>query len=256
MLDSPAARIQRRVSYVLHRTAREARDGVLRRGALNRKTAREDIALRFLHGSGIEIGALDFPLRLPRGTSVQYVDHLDAEGLAETHKSTLAEGRSLVVPDVVDDAARLATFADGSQDFVVANHVLEHIEDPIEALDNQLRVLRHRGVLYLTLPDARQSFDAARPRTSPEHLLCDHHEGPEASRHEHYAECAHYIEGHDGAVLERRIQEMHDGGLKPHFHVWEPTNFATFLAALDLPFSLELLQASVGEFLVVLRKTS
>jgi hypothetical protein len=42
--------------------------------------------------------------------------------------------------------------------------------------------------------------------------------------------------------------------LRPHFHVWEPRTFAALLAALDLPFSLELLQASVGEFLVVLRR--
>jgi hypothetical protein len=43
-------------------------------------------------------------------------------------------------------------------------------------------------------------------------------------------------------------------GLRPHFHVWEPTTFAGFLAALDLPFSLKLLQASVEEFLVILRR--
>jgi ubiquinone/menaquinone biosynthesis C-methylase UbiE len=43
---------------------------------------------------------------------------------------------------VVDDGARLASFADGSLDFVVANHMLEHAEDPIAALKHQLRVLK------------------------------------------------------------------------------------------------------------------
>jgi len=42
--------------------------------------------------------------------------------------------------------------------------------------------------------------------------------------------------------------------LRPHFHVWEPLTFAGFLAALDLPFSLELLQTSMGEFVAVLRR--
>jgi hypothetical protein len=52
----------------------------------------------------------------------------------------------------------------------------------------------------------------------------------------------------------KRVEEMEAECLRPHFHVWEPVTFAGFLAALNLPCSLELLQASVGEFLVVLRK--
>ncbi len=227
---------------------------VLRRGLSDRKTIRGDVALRFLRGDGIEIGALDFPLRLPRGTQVRYVDYLDEEGLRSVHSSTLRGGRPLVVPDVVDDGARLGSFPDSSLDFVVANHMLEHVEDPIDALQNQLRVLRPGGVLYLTLPDARESFDAPRERTTPEHLLRDHLEGPQVSRREHYEECAQHIEGHRGETLTKRVLEMEAENLHPHFHVWEPVTFAGFLAALDLPFSLELLQAGVGEFLVVVRK--
>ncbi len=220
----------------------------------NRKTFREDVALRFLRGEGVEIGALDFPLRLPRSARVRYVDYMDAPGLREAYESTLREGRPLVVPDVVDDGARLASFADASLDFVVANHMLEHVEDPIAALQHQLRVLRPGGVLYLTLPDARASFDAPRQRTTPEHLLRDHREGPQVSRREHYEECARLIEGHQDETVGKRVREMEAQGLRPHFHVWEPLTFAEFLAVLELPFSLELLQASDGEFLVVICK--
>jgi SAM-dependent methyltransferase len=219
-----------------------------------RKTIRADVALRFLRGDGIEIGALDFPLRLPRGARVRYVDYVDEAGLREEHSSTLRAGRPLVVPDVVDDGARLGSFEDASLDFVVSNHMLEHVEDPIAALEHQLRVLRQDAVLYLTLPDARDNFDAQRERTTVEHLLRDHHEGPEISRREHYEECAYFIEGHRDGILARRVQEMEAEHLHPHFHVWEPVTFAGFLAALDLPFSLELLQAGVGEFVTVLRK--
>lgn len=246
--------LRARVSYILARGKREGRDVVLSRGMSDRKTIREDVALRFLRGDGVEIGALDFPLRLPHGVRVRYVDYLDATGLREAHDRTLCQGRPLVVPDVVDDGARLASFADGSLDFVVANHMLEHVEDPIAAFEHQLRVLRPGGVLYMTLPDARQSFDAPRERTTPEHLLRDHREGPQVSRREHYEECARLIEGHNGQVLTRRVEEMEAECLRPHFHVWEPITFAGFLAALDLPCSLELLQASVGEFIVILRK--
>ena len=210
--------------------------------------------MQFLRGDGIEIGALDFPLRLPRGTRVRYVDYLEGPSLAKAYSSTLCAGRPLVPPDVVDDGARLAKFADSSVDFVIANHMLEHVEDPIAALHHQLRVLRVGGTLYLSLPDARESFDAPRKRTTVEHLLRDHREGPEVSRREHYEECACLIEGHRGDILSKRVKEMEAENLRPHFHVWEPLTFAAFLASLDLAFSLELLRASSGEFLVVLRK--
>jgi len=246
--------LQPRLVHALWRARRAGRDIVLRRGTRDPKTIREDVGLRYLKGNGIEIGALDYPLRLPRGARVRYVDHLDAASLRMTYSSTLRAGRPLVAPDVVDDGARLASFADGSLDFVVANHMLEHVEDPIAALEHQLRVLRPGGILYLTLPDARRSFDSRRQPTTVEHLLRDHRDGPEVSRGEHYEECARLIEGHNGENLALRVREMEAENLRPHFHVWEPVTFAGFLAALDLPFTLELLQAGVGEFLVVLLK--
>jgi predicted SAM-dependent methyltransferase len=246
--------LQPGLTHALRRARRAGRDMVLRRGACDPKTIREDVALRYLKGDGIEIGALDYPLRLPREAQVRYVDYLDGPDLRKAHSSTLRAGRPLVTPDVVDDGARLASFADASLDFVIANHMLEHIEDPIAALEHQLRVLRPGGILYLTLPDARHSFDSPRQRTTVEHLLRDHRDGPEVSRNEHYEECAHLIEGHNGENLTKRVLEMETEGLRPHFHVWEPVTFAGFLAALDLPFSLELLQVSFGEFSIVMRK--
>lgn len=227
---------------------------LLRGGGSDRKTIRDDIATRFLRGEGIEIGALDFPQRLPRGARVQYVDNLDEAGLRRVHHSVLCEGRPLITPDIVDDGTRLSSFPDASLDFVIANHMLEHVEDPIAALEHQLRVLKQNGILYLSLPDARESFDAPRPRTPVEHLLRDHREGPEISRREHYEECARYIEGHEGEILERRVREMESEHLHPHFHVWEPISFARFLASLNLPFAFELLQTGLGEFVVVIRK--
>lgn len=47
---------------------------------------------------------------------------------------------------------------------------------------------------------------------------------------------------------------MESEHLHPHFHVWEPITFACFLASLNLPFALELLQTGIGEFMVVIRK--
>jgi predicted SAM-dependent methyltransferase len=231
------------------------RDSYLRGSLGDAKTLREDLALRFLRGEGIEIGAMDYPLRMPGEARVRYVDYLDEAGLLAEYGTSLPEGKMPVVPDIVDDGAKLASFADESLDFIVANHMLEHVEDPIGALENHLRVLRAGGILFMAIPDARFTFDAPRPRTSLEHLVRDHREGPQISRREHYEECARLIEGHTDATIDQRIAEMEAADLRPHFHVWEPITFAGFLASLELSFSLELLQASEGEFIVIIRKT-
>ena len=85
---------------------------------------------------------------------VTYVDHLSREDLLRAADGVYGRASAVVETDVIDDGAGLGGFGDESLDFVIANHVLEHIEDPIAALSNWARVLRPDGVLFLTLPDA------------------------------------------------------------------------------------------------------
>ena len=42
---------------------------------------REDLARRYLAGNGIEIGASFWPLRVPPGAAVRYVDYVDRQTL-------------------------------------------------------------------------------------------------------------------------------------------------------------------------------
>jgi predicted SAM-dependent methyltransferase len=239
------------------RARRRLRDVVARSGPARWEATRDDLAFRYLSGDGIEIGALNAPLRVPPAALVRYVDHAGADELREIYAEELSmHGWPLVEPDVVDDGERLAKFGDESVDFVIANHMLEHAEDPTGALKHFLRVLRPGGILFLTLPDARRNFDNPRPRTTPEHLLRDHHEGPEVSRREHHEEWARVIEG----VAEERVAERADEfaaeGARHHFHVWELDNFLAFVLALELPADLEAAIATEEEFAVILRKNA
>ena len=59
----------------------------------------------------------------------------------------------------------LATIPDGSQDFVIADHFIEHCQDPISALTIHFRVLKTGGILYMAVPDKRFTFDKDRPVT-------------------------------------------------------------------------------------------
>jgi SAM-dependent methyltransferase len=241
------------------RPYQRARDVVLRLHRDNPWVVREDLARRYLTGDGIEIGALTTPLRVPPDVRVRHVDRLDRAGLLrEEGPCSVALGLDAsAIPeiDVVDDAGTLATFEDGSVDFVVANHVLEHLEDPVEALQNLLRVTRVGGVVFITLPDARQTFDISRQRTSVEHLLRDHEQGPVVSRHAHYAEWARTIECLPEDRVPARVAEFAAQDARHHFHVWELEGFLELLRVLPLPAELLEARAYSLEFAAVLRKT-
>ena len=218
----------------------------------NWAATRDDLAFRYLHGEGIEIGALYRPQRVPDDAHVRFVDHGGVEELRRVYP----DHDWVQEPDVVDEAERLDKFADESLDFVIANHVLEHVEDPVAALTAFVRVLRPGGIVFLTLPDPRYSFDGRRERTTVAHVMRDHRDGPETSRREHYEEWAHIVEGLvEREDIERRTAEFASEGTRNHFHVWELGTFIELLFALELPVAIEAAQATEPEFAVVLRRT-
>ena len=69
-----------------------------------------------------------------------------------------------------------------SQDFIIANHFLEHTENPIGTIETHLGKLKPGGVLFYAVPDKRYTFDFRRPVTPIEHMVADYEQGPERSR--------------------------------------------------------------------------
>jgi SAM-dependent methyltransferase len=234
------------------------RDLVLAIGRRNLFVHREDLARRYLAGDGIEIGAMAMPQRVPPGVVVRQVDRMSREELIRVEGPVMRavgdDPQRIPEIDVVDDAATLRSFADGSVGFVIANHVLEHLEDPIGALQTMLRVIRPGGVLFLTLPDANWTFDAPRERTTVAHLLADHEQGPEVSRTAHYAEWARFIEGIGEEGVPARVAQFAADDARHHFHVWRLADFLALLVAIDLPAEIVHAQAHLREFAVILRR--
>jgi predicted SAM-dependent methyltransferase len=219
-------------------------------------SARLRIAKRYLTGEGIEIGALHNPLPVPRATRVRYVDRLPVPDL-RAHYPEL-EQEPLVDVDIIDDGERLETIGDSTQDFIVANHFLEHTQDPIGTLLNAYRVLRPGGVLYLAVPDKRHTFDVDRQLTPVEHLLRDHDEGPEVSRREHFEEWARLVDKVPAEEVPRRAQQLMEQDYSIHFHVWTQRELLELLLAVrkrfELDFDLELMERIEYEVVFVLRK--
>jgi predicted SAM-dependent methyltransferase len=215
---------------------------------------RRELAERHLAGDGIEIGALHRPLVVPRAARVRFVDREDVAALRRHYPEL--QDLELVTIDIVDDGESLATLADASVDFVIANHFIEHTQSPLATLRSHLRVLRPGGVLYLAVPDKRHTFDVAREVTPLEHVLRDLEEGPEWSREQHFYEWARYVD--KAADVDAHAAKLMADDYSIHFHVWTSEAFEQLLQhardELGMPFEIVELRPNQQEFIAVLRR--
>lgn len=72
------------------------------------------------------------------------------------------------------DGVDLRRFPDGSYDFVLSCHNLEHIANPVKALKEWVRVTKPGGCIILVLPDGHRTFDHRRSPTPVSHMLDDY----------------------------------------------------------------------------------
>lgn len=204
---------------------------------------RRQIASRYLSGSGIEIGALHSPLEIPANATVRYVDRMTVADLRKQYRE-LAE-YELVEVDIIDDGEILLSIADASVDFVIANHMIEHCQNPIGTIEQHLRVLKPGGILYMAVPDKRYTFDCDRPVTSLEHLIRDAEE-PESSMRSHFEEWNRLVNKVPEEQVAASTQHLIDINYSIHFHVWTQAEFLELLFYcrnnLSFTFEIELLQ--------------
>ncbi|MBV1916148.1 MAG: class I SAM-dependent methyltransferase [Pseudomonadales bacterium] len=73
----------------------------------------------------------------------------------------------------IGEASNLEMIEDSSYDFILSSHCIEHIANPIKALEEWIRVLKQDGLLVLVVPHKEGTFDHQRPVTSFEHLIQD-----------------------------------------------------------------------------------
>ncbi len=128
-----------------------------------------------LSGAGVEIGPGHVPFPVPSSVTVRYVDRWEP-GVNRSLFPELGDSPGFPQPDIVADldVDRLGALADGSQDFVIASHVLEHLANPLAMLVDCYRVLRPGGLLVVLVPDRHQTFDRLRSPTPLAHLIEEH----------------------------------------------------------------------------------
>jgi SAM-dependent methyltransferase len=190
--------------------------------------------LRYLAGKGLEVGPGHAPLvTATADLSVRYVDRWDPDENRELFPE-LGQAE-FPRPDLVRDLNRelLSGVPSGSEDFVVASHVLEHLANPMRVLADIYRVLQPGGVLVTLLPDRRLTFDRGRPGTSIDHLVDDFRCQVEEVDDAHLVEFLTHVgldegalggppvdDGRRSAVLDRHRRRS------IHVHCWVLEEFA------------------------------
>lgn len=187
---------------------------------------------RWLHGTGVEIGAFKYPVP---GIRPFYVDRF----------SKFAGEKCLA--DYWGDACALP-FHDDSLDYIVSFHVLEHVANPVAAFVEWMGVLRHGGIIYLLVPDRRHMWDHARELTPPAHMLADFTQGTTQVDGTHISDFVDNVDWSTyspttppAAVLEKKqelkatYQAAINAGteINIHFHVFEPSNLLELITALE-----------------------
>lgn len=176
------------------------------------------ILRRHLRGRGIEIGALWRKFPIKSGLKIWYVDRYDSDGLG-AHYTDL--GRSVVKPDLVADASQLP-FADGTLNFIIASHLLEHLQFPLAALQRWYELLAAGGVLLLRVPDKRFTFDSKRARTPLAHVISEDAHPADFDKRAHFLDFVEHIgrptSGQPSVAAEvERLMQM---DYSIHYHVW------------------------------------
>ena len=182
---------------------------------------------RQLTGRGLELGPLHRPMNTHEKMEIQYVDRMSVADL-RMHYPEL-ESLPLVEPDIIDDGGVLSTVEDGSFDFLVSAHLIEHLPNPILGLKNWCRVVRPGGYIYLVVPDKRMTFDKQRVRTNLEHIVLDYTEPSSARDFEHYLDYARWVDKKEGNRALKLARELKAKDYSIHYHVFLPEDVQALL---------------------------
>ena len=88
----------------------------------------------------------------------------------------------------ISEASELNHIGNEKYDFLLSCHSLEHVANPIKALQRWNEVLKKNGKIVLILPDKNFTFDHNRPYTTFAHLLQDFNEETNEYDNTHFEE--------------------------------------------------------------------
>ena len=246
---------------------------------------RKTISERYLVGRGIEFGALHNPLEIDRSQAeVFYADKYSRSKLVDNFKELEAVAEDIVETDTLLDLNQLeySSLDDNDFDFFIANHVIEHLVNPLSFLNNLNSIMKTGSYLYLAVPDKEYTFDRHRKLHDWEHFHEEYQQKITRLSKEHLEDFLFNKMSAKPNLLEKTslsnywYQRAKSWRLSPqqyyqqarfhlkrsiHVHVWNQDSFDRFIAlaienlGLDLEIKATVKSADSGyEMIYILQK--
>lgn len=143
--------------------------------------------------STLEVGALNTPTIRPGECATSFLDWFSTEELQNRHADNPAVSvDDIAAIDFVVKSRDFARMVTEPVDLAIANHVIEHVPDPIHWLDQLRQCVKPGGLLFLSIPDRRYTFDYFRRESDAVEVVranVEGHERPTAdaiARHLYY----------------------------------------------------------------------
>jgi SAM-dependent methyltransferase len=186
-----------------------------------------EIATSKLRGSGIEFGAGTSPVSVPLDCEVRFADFVPEHELRD--RAYPMQGDDFVPLSYVMGMEDMSAIPERSLDFVIAAHVIEHLRNPLRALEQAYLKLKPGGYLVLIVPEQTRATDRERALTSLQHLVSDY-ENPSAERdaedyYDFFAKSKADGLGDPAIPLEVRVREGIAAKRDIHYHVWTHDSF-------------------------------
>jgi SAM-dependent methyltransferase len=155
----------------------------------------------------------------------------------------------------ISEATDLELIPNENYDFVISSNCLEHIANPLKAIEEWIGILKRDGLLLLILPNKDYCFDHDRPVTRFTHLLEDLHTDVKENDLTHLDEILelHDLEmdrpaGNFEQFKERSLKNSENRAL--HHHVFD----VPLLKEIFDYFNMEILMTDESNVHVILGK--
>jgi len=127
-------------------------------------------------------------------------------------------------------------YPDNTFQFLISEHVLEHIANPIKTLNEWIRVLSPGGKIFLFLPHGDRTNDQHREKTTLDHLIQDFQNDVPFNDPTHFDEWKKNVI--DKNLMPGHYQHLDKDELlntaSIHHHVWSEKEISQLLEYLDL----------------------